>query len=144
MSQPRPRTGCIVAGVAGRIIFATVSGDSTRAPFQLPPASSIRAKVARSSPVLKSPACPATPPIRLAVGSWTTPRSIGAPGVLQGQASGWQASVGAMRSRSDSGGRNIVSCIPSGPNARAFRNASSVCFETISTMWPSRKKPMSE
>ena len=45
----------------------------------------------------EQPACPATPPIRRAVGSCTVPRSIAARGPPHGQASGVHASVGAMR-----------------------------------------------
>ncbi len=144
MSQPRPRTAVMPSGVAGRAILATVSGDSTRAPFHWPPPSTMRAKIDRSCPVLNSPACPATPSIRRAVGSWTTPRSIGTPGLLHGHASGSQASVGAMRPRMAASGRNVVSFIPSGLKTFDVRNVFSGCFATFSAMWPRRKKPMSE
>ena len=69
MSHPNPRRAVIVVGVARRVIAATLSGDRIRAPCQVPPSSSMRTKIDRSSPVEKRPACPATPPIRLAVGS---------------------------------------------------------------------------
>ena len=105
MSQPRPRTAAMPAGVAGVLIFATVGGDSTRTVPSRPPSMSIRAKRERSRAVPKRPACPATPPIRRAVGSWTTPRSGGASGVLHGHAAiVSQRSVGAIRVRFAAGG----------------------------------------
>ena len=66
--------------------------------------------------MLKRPAWPATPPIRRAVGSCTTPRSMARQGAVQGQASGAQGTVGAMRSASTAGGRN--SCRPSRADRR--------------------------
>ncbi len=115
MSQPRPRTSAMPAGVAGDVISATVAGDRMRTR-----AERARRRAACGSsatdppPSENSPACPATPPIRRAVGSWTTPRRNGASGWLHGHASGRQRWVGAMRALSDAGGRNIVSAIPSG------------------------------
>ena len=82
---------------------ATVSGDRMRVPSSVPPFSSMRQKSERSAAVLKSPACPATPPMRRAVGSCTTPRSIGGSGPSHGQPSGVHFSVGAMRGRNDRG-----------------------------------------
>ena len=93
--------------------------------------------------MLKRPAWPATPPIRRAVGSWTTPRSIGAPDRSHGQPSGLHASVGAMRGDSDAGGRNVVSLMPSGAKIRSCANASSGSPLTRPTISPSRKKLMS-
>ncbi len=52
---------------------ATVAGARTRAWPTRPLLISIRANRAMSCAVLKRPACPATPPIRRDVGSWTTP-----------------------------------------------------------------------
>ena len=114
MSQPSPRSAVMPSGVAGRVILSTASGDRMRVPFQVPRASNIRTKIARSSAVPNRPAWPATPPIRLAVGSCTTPRSIGAVG-SHGQDSMSQFWVGAIRDCRDAGGRNPVSRIPSGP-----------------------------
>ena len=143
MSQPRPRTSRIPAGVDGDVIRATVAGDRIRAAPSRPPPSSIRQKRDRSAAVLKRPACPATPPIRRAVGSCTMPRRNGASGPLHGHASGRHRSVGAMRGASDAGGRNIVSFIPSGSKMCAFAYRSSRSPLTRPTMSPSRKKLMS-
>ena len=112
MSQPSPRTARISPGVDGDVIRATVAGDRIRAAPSRPPFRSIRQKRERSAAVLKSPACPATPSMRRAVGSCTTPRRNVDP--EHGHASIPQASVGAIRGRHASGGRNVVSCIPSG------------------------------
>ena len=103
----------------GDVIRATVAGDRIRAAPRRPPPSSIRQKRDRSAAVLNSPACPATLPIRRAVGSWTMPRRNGESGE-QGHASGAQRSVGAIRARHDSGGRNDVSVMPSGSKIRVF------------------------
>ena len=114
-SQPRPRAARMPTGVAWVIIFATVSGASTRRGPRAPPASSMRTNRVRSRAVLKRPAWPATPPMRRAVGSCTTPRSGSSPGALHGQASRKrQRSVGAMRPRRSMGGRKPVSVMPSG------------------------------
>ena len=118
MSQPRPRRLISRAGVAGAVILAIVNGARIRLPETVPPDRSIRQKIVRSAAVLNRPACPATPPIRRAVGSWTSPRSIVAPGPPQGQPSGVQGSVGAIRDTSEDDGLNIVSCMPSGSKIR--------------------------
>jgi hypothetical protein len=75
-SQPRPRAPPSSVTCRGRVISATPSGERTRAPSYSPPFRIIWQKTARSSAVEKSPAWPATPPMRLAVGSCTCPRSI--------------------------------------------------------------------
>ena len=93
--------------------------------------------------MLKRPAWPATPPIRRAVGSCTTPRSIAPPGWSHGQPSGVHVSVGAMRGASDAGGLNIVSRMPSGSKMRVRQNSSSGWPLTRWTISPSRKKLMS-
>ena len=93
--------------------------------------------------MLNSPACPATPSIRRAVGSWTTPRRIAPPGWSQGHPYCVHFSVGAIRGSSAAGGLNIVSRIPSGSKIRARQNWSSVCPLTRWTISPSRKKLMS-
>ena len=62
-----------------------------------PPLSHMRANFARSAAVLNTPACPATPPMRRAVGSCTTPRSIVMPGPSHGQPKAVHGCVGAMR-----------------------------------------------
>ena len=72
MSHPNPRTAVPVAGCCGEVIFAIVA--AVRMPC--PPSSNACANFARSSAVENSPACPATPPMRRAVGSCTTPRSM--------------------------------------------------------------------
>ena len=72
MSQPNPRNTGADGGCSGCVIFVTAS-DERMLP---PPLSNASANFARSSPVENRPACPATPPIRLAVGSCTTPRSM--------------------------------------------------------------------
>jgi hypothetical protein len=71
MSQPKPRRLDDVGGCWGVLIFSTRSEGRTE-----PPVSKARANFARSSAVENSPACPATPPMRRAVGSCTTPRSM--------------------------------------------------------------------
>ena len=74
--------------------------------------------------MLKSPAWPATPPIRRAVGSCTRPRSMVAPGPPQGHARGAQASVGAIRGTSSAGGSKPVSAMPRGAKIRSRANRS--------------------
>ena len=69
MSHPSPRAFRSSAGVARDVILATASGERMRTPRCAPPPRIILQKIARSAAVLKSPAWPATPPIRLAVGS---------------------------------------------------------------------------
>ena len=76
MSQPSPRVFGSRSGVAALVIFSTASGDRMRVLCNAPPPSSMRQKMARSAAVLNRPACPATPPMRRAVGSCTTPRNI--------------------------------------------------------------------
>ena len=61
--------------------------------------------------MLNKPACPATPPIRRAVGSWTTPRSIWRSAPSHGHENGRHGSVGAIRALSEAAGRNCVSFI---------------------------------
>ncbi len=142
-SQPsarEPRSSAVAAGV---VSFATVSGASTSFPRNVPPESSMRQKFARSAAVPNRPACPATPPMRRAVGSCTVPRSIFAPGPSHGQPISVHASVGAMRGRSDSGGLNIVSFMPRGPKICSLANWSSGTPLIRRTMSPSRKKLMS-
>ena len=121
MSQPSPREAVIDGGVAREVMRATVAGASTRTPSSVPPPSSMRAKRERSFAVPNNPACPATPPIRRAVGSCTTPRKGEAEGRLHGH---WsrvsQRSVGAIRGSSTAGGRNPVSRIPSGSKTAFF------------------------
>ncbi len=75
------------AGVCGEVIAATLAADSTRVAPSRPLPSSMRANSCRSRAVLNSPAWPAMPPMRRAVGSWTTPRSGAASGRLHGHAS---------------------------------------------------------
>ena len=108
-SQPRPRMLASPAGEAGAVMRSTASGESTRAVPTAPPSSSMRQKIARSLAVLKRPACPATPPMRRAVGSCTTPRSVA-------------GCVGAMRPWSARGGLNVVSRMPSGWKTRSRTN----------------------
>jgi hypothetical protein len=114
MSHPNPRRSCMPGGVAGDVMSATIAGDRIRAAPRRPPASSIRQKRDKSAAVLNSPAWPATLSIRRAVGSWTTPRRNGRLASPHGHESWRQRSVGAIRPRIESGGRNIVSFIPSG------------------------------
>ena len=130
-------------GGTGVVIFATVSGERTRSPRIAPLFSSMRQKIARSAAVLNSPACPATPSMRRAVGSWTTPRSILRSGPSHGQPYGVQLSVGAIRGDSEAGGLNIVSFIPSGAKMCSCANWSSGWPLTRRTISPSRKKLMS-
>ena len=93
----------------------------------------------RSAAVLKRPACPATPPMRRAVQSWTTPRIIFMSGPSHGQPNSVQGSVGAMRGRSDAGGRNVVSFMPSGSKMRVRANSLSGIPLTRRTMSPRRR-----
>src|SRR5690348_17384573 len=107
MSHPRPRRLTASGGCCGRVALITVSDfrNCLRCGLALIASMSAWAYFARSAAVEKRPACPATPPMRRAVGSCTTPRSI------------WlfsSYSVGAMRFRHDDGGRNRVFFIPSG------------------------------
>jgi hypothetical protein len=74
-------------GVCTLVIILTVSGLKMRTPSNSPMLSIMRAKRAMSGAVVKRPACPATPPMKRAVGSCTVPRSM-TPSVI---------SVGAMR-----------------------------------------------
>jgi hypothetical protein len=115
------------AGVDGDSMRATVRGERIRVPSSVPSPRSMRQKRPRSSAVVNIPAWPATPPMRRAVGSWTTPRIIGgagedpiAPGRpgTQGSFDG-QRSVGAIRGTSAATGRNDVSRIPSGAKIRS-------------------------
>ena len=71
MSQPNPRKTGAVGGCCGEVIFAIASRESTE-----PPSSRACASFAKSSAVEKTPACPATPPMRRALGSCTMPCSI--------------------------------------------------------------------
>jgi hypothetical protein len=104
-------------GVEGDVIRSTVAGDRICVPSSRPPFSSIRQKRDRSAAVLNSPAWPATPSMRRAVGSWTTPRRKGTSAVFaQGHENGRHRSVGAVRAASNAGGRNIESFMPSGSN----------------------------
>ena len=104
-----------LAGGAGVVIFATVSGERIRAPRYAPPSSSMRQKIARSAAVLNSPAWPATPPIRRAVGSCTTPRSICGVRAIARPAERRAASRSARCApQSDAGGRNSCPSCPSG------------------------------
>ena len=144
MSQPSPRTLRSPGAVDGDVIRATVSGERMRTPSSCPPLSSIRAKRARSAAVVKRPAWPATLFMRRAVGSCTTPRSHVPSPCPHGKEMGRHFSVGAMRGTSDAGGLNIVSFMPSGTNTFLRVNSSSGSPETSPTMWPSRKKLMSE
>src|SRR6266403_6226733 len=67
ISQPNPRTAVPVAGCCGEIILAIVADVN----IPRPPSSNACANFARSSAVENNPECPATPPIRRAVGSCT-------------------------------------------------------------------------
>jgi hypothetical protein len=136
-SQPSPRTFGSPAGVAGDVMRAMVSGASTRALPIAPPPSIIRAKRVRSPAVEKTPAWPATPPIRRAVGSCTRPRNM-TPSVPRHDASpAAQGSVGAMRGINEAGGRNVVAAMPSGVKIRSRTNASRGRLLTRLTMSPS-------
>ena len=79
----------------------------------------------RSAAVLNSPACPATPPIRRAVGSCTTPRSIGCPAHRTASRAACTSRSARSAAASDAGGRNIVSLMPSGSKIRVCANSSS-------------------
>ena len=103
MSQPRPRTWPSAAGVAGRVISATVSGESTRAPFQRAavqqhPAEAREVGGGAEQPGVAGHAAHA--PRRRIVHDAAQHRRGGPP---HGHASGAQASVGAMRLASDGG-----------------------------------------
>src|SRR5216683_5107871 len=63
MSQPKPRTAVAVGGCWGVVIFSTDNRERI-----LPLPSKASANLERSSAVEKTPACPATPPMRRAVG----------------------------------------------------------------------------
>ena len=116
----------------------------SRAPWNAPPPSSMRQKIARSAAVLNSPAWPATPPIRRAVGSWTTPRSICVARPLARPAER-RAALGRRDPRAAATRAAGTSC----PSCRAarrsccFANSSSGSPLTRRTMSPSRKKLMS-
>ncbi len=97
MSQPSPRTFGSPVGVAGDVMRAIVSGDNARTTDCAAAKHHPRELHVRSAAVLNTPACPATPPIRRAVGSWTTPRSIVHPGPRAWPSVWRHGSVGAMR-----------------------------------------------
>src|SRR2546423_8794112 len=69
ISQPSPRAEPSSDTARGRVIAATVIGLKILTPPYSPPFRIIWQKIARSSAVEKSPACPATPPMRKEVGS---------------------------------------------------------------------------
>src|SRR4029077_20865153 len=98
ISHPNPRSTGAAGGCSGEVIFSTVTADK----IPPPPFSSACAKFARSSAVENSPACPATPPIRRALGSCTTPRSM---------CSCSSNCVGAILDRHEEGGRYRVRVI---------------------------------
>ena len=86
----------------------------------------MRQKRERSAAVLNRPAWPATPPMRLAVGSCTTPRSISSrrPAARPRERRTrlrWARSSDAATA----GGRNVVSRMPSGSKMCVRANASS-------------------
>ncbi len=140
MSHPSPRRSARCGGVETRVIRVTVSGASRRTPSRAPPPSSIAQNRARSPAVLNSPAWPATPPMRRAVGSCTRPRSMVAPGPPHGHASGAHASVGAIRGTSRAGGAKPVSTMPRGSKIRSCANRSRVWPLTRLTISPSNMK----
>ena len=129
MSQPNPRRTCAEGGCSGVVIFSTISGGNT-----VLPASRAWANFDKSSAVENNPACPATPPMRRAVGSCTTPRSI----LLF--SSYW---VGAIFGRQAAGGRKRVCVIFSGLKMFFSQYWSSVVPEMCSTSAPSVMKLMS-
>src|SRR5262249_59931476 len=118
MSHPRPRTSGIHPGVDGVVIRAIDAGERTCTPSSVPPFRIIRQKRERSAALLNSPAWPATPSMRRAVGSWTTPRRNGlepareAAAGAHGHAMSPHRTVGAMRALSDAGGREVLYFIP--------------------------------
>src|ERR1700674_857042 len=64
ISQPNPCRTCDVGGCCGVVIFSTINADRMGPPFN-----NAWENFAKSSAVENRPACPATPPIRRAVGS---------------------------------------------------------------------------
>ena len=94
---------------------STLNGLKIRVPSSSPPFNIMRAKVATSSAVENTPACPDTPAILRVVGSWTLPRR---------KLPSASRSVGAMRERSSADGRKAVSVIPSGSKIRSLANTS--------------------
>ena len=149
MSQPKPRSAIPVAGCSGATIFSSTMRD--RGNLLGRPArrsSKFCAYTARSSPVLNSPACPATLPMRRDVGSCTKPRNITSPGNVfdpgtPDEIGSCSYSVGAMRGIQDSGGRNRVCARPSGSMMKRRVYSSSVTPESFSTTAPSTIKLMS-
>src|ERR1022692_1812130 len=126
MSQPKPRRTCDVGGCWGVVIFSIINGDRTVLPFN-----KAWANLARSSAVENTPACPATPPMRRAVGSCTIPRSI---------LSRSSYCVGAIFGNQAAGGRNRVCVIIRGAKIFFWQYASSDIPDTRSTNAPSTMK----
>src|SRR5579863_9277692 len=126
MSHPNPRSTSDVGGCCGVVIFSTVSGDRI-----VLPSSKAWANLARSSAVENSPACPATPPIRRTVGSWTTPRNI---------LSCSSYCVGAIFGNQDAGGRKRVWVIANGEKMFFWQYSFSGIPDTRSTSAPRTMK----
>ena len=119
-SQPRDRDPDGGTGRASVSSF-TVSGFKKRTPSSSPHCNNMIAKRARSSAVLNSPACPASPAKASARGSWTTPRMT-----LPSR-----RPVGATRSSGF--GACDVSVILSGPKTLAWAKSFSGCLPRRST-----------
>src|SRR5262249_37219951 len=136
ISHPSPRKLVASGGCCGRADFATVNAFKTGwgEGLALISSSTACAYLERSVAVENKPACPATPPMRRAVGSCTTPRSIRFCSSY---------SVGAMRRLHCGGGRNRVSPIPSGWKTNAFAYLSSGILATRSTRNPRTSKLIS-
>src|SRR5579863_10013868 len=126
MSQPNPRSACEVGGCWGVVIFSIINGDRIVLPSRI-----ARANFARSSAVENRPALPATPPIRRAVGSWTTPRNI---------LSCSSYCVGAIFGNQDAGGRKRVWVIANGEKMFFWQYSFSGIPDTRSTSAPRTMK----
>ena len=129
MSHPKPRSVSAVGGCWGVVIFSMTSSGST-----VLPVSKAWANRERSVAVENTPAFPATPCMRRAVGSCTTPRNM------------WFCSsycVGAIRVCQESGGWKRVSVIFNGVKMFFAAYWSSGIPDTRSTSAPSTMKLIS-
>src|SRR5580692_8949371 len=126
MSHPKPCRTCDVGGCCGVVILSIINGERI-----VVPSSKAWANFAKSSAVENRPACPATPPMRRAVGSCTIPRNI---------FSCSSYCVGAVFENQAAGGRKRVCAICKGVKIFFWQYSSSDSPDTRSTNAPRTMK----